>query len=271
MELGLKGKNVLITGINNPMGIGAATSLECCKEGANLALVYKRLDLQFDETKTDELGIDWYHKKLAGNAEEVEKLIKNTGSKYVLIEADITSKEEIVRMYDIIEKELGSVDILVNNAAEYDENDTIFTIAESGISKILDINVKGTLLMISEYIKRFKKRNGTSGRIISLSTDAAQVFPGQITYGASKATIEAFTRSIAIEVGHLGITVNAVAPGPTQTGWIDAESEQAVVPMIPLGRLGQPQDIANMILYLASEKASWLTGQVVKVSGGHAL
>lgn len=198
MELGLKGKNVLITGINNPMGIGAATSLECCKEGASLALVYKRLDLQFDETKTDELGIDWYHKKLAGNAEEVEKLIKNTGSKYVLIEADITSTEEIVRMYDIIEKELGSVDILVNNAAEYDEN-------------------------------------------------------------------------VAIEVGHLGITVNAVAPGPTQTGWIDAESEQAVVPMIPLGRLGQPQDIANMILYLASEKASWLTGQVVKVSGGHAL
>ena len=108
-------------------------------------------------------------------------------------------------------------------------------------------------------------------RLINLSTDSAQVFAGQITYGASKATLEALTRSVAMEVGKYGITVNSVAPGPTQTGWIDEELEKAVLPLIPIGKLIQPEDIANTIVFLASEQARMITGQVIKVSGGHAL
>ena len=119
--------------------------------------------------------------------------------------------------------------------------------------------------------REFINHRGDNGRIINISTDASQIFAGQITYGASKATIEALTRSIALEVAQYGITVNCVSPGPTQTGWIDDEFEKVVVPLIPMGKLIQPEDIAETVLFLASKQARMITGQVIKVSGGKAL
>ena len=269
INYGLKDKVALITGANNPQGIGATTALAFAREGAKIALVYKKIPRSFDESKTDRNGADRYFAANAGGADLVESKLKEMGADYLIIESDISNENAVKEIYLQILARFGKVDILVNNAADGDMDgiDTIEKITREVIDDTFAVNVRGTILMTREFIAH----RGDYGRIINLSTDSAQIFAGQITYGASKATIEALTRSIALEVAPYGITVNCVAPGPTQTGWIDEDFEKVVCPLIPMGKLIQPEDIAETILFLASEQARMLTGQVIKVSGGHAL
>ena len=269
VDYGLKDKVALVTGANNPQGIGAMTALAFAREGAKVVLVYKRIDRPFEASKTDRNGVDRYYAANAGDADAVEEKLRAIGADYLIIESDISSEDCVKDIYSQAEAKYGRVDILVNNAAIDDENgfDTIEKITQKVIDDTFAVNVRGSILMMREFINR----RGDYGRIINLSTDAAQIFAGQITYGASKATLEALTRSIALEAAQYGITVNCVAPGPTQTGWIDEEFEKVVVPIIPMGKLILPEDIAETILFLASEQARMLTGQVIKVSGGHAL
>ena len=269
VDYGLKDRVALITGANNPWGIGAATALAFAREGAKVVLVYKKVARPFDPDKTDRNGVDRYYAANAGNADAVENKLRELNADYLILERDISDEEAVKEIYSAAVERFGKVDILVNNAATDDENgfDTIEKITREVIDDTFGVNVRGSLLMTREFINR----RGDYGRVINLSTDAAQVFAGQITYGASKATLEALTRSIAMEAAQYGITVNCVAPGPTQTGWIDEELEQAVLPLIPMGKLIQPEDIAQTILFLSGEQARMLTGQVIKVSGGHAL
>jgi len=269
IDYGLKGRVALITGANNPQGIGAATALAFAREGAKVVLVYKKLPRRFDPDKTDSNGVDRYFEANAGDAARVEDMLRAEHADYLVLESDITSEEAVRKIYSAVMARYGRIDILVNNAADGDMDglDTIETITPNVIDDTFAVNVRGSILMIREMIRH----RGDYGRIVNLSTDAAQVFAGQIAYGASKATLEALTRSISLEVARYGFTVNCVAPGPTQTGWIDAELEKTVIPLIPMGRLIRPENIAETILFLASEQAGMLTGQVVKVSGGHAL
>ena len=269
VDYGLKNKVAIITGANNPWGIGATTALAFAREGAKVVLVYKKIDRPFDATKTDKNGVDRYYSANAGDASAVEEKLKEMGANYLVLESDISNEDAVKEIYSTAISKYGRVDILVNNAATDDENgfDTIEKITQKVIDDTFAVNVRGSLMMTREFINH----RGDYGRIINISTDAAQVFAGQITYGASKATLEALTRSIALEVAQYGITVNCVAPGPTQTGWIDEDFEKVVVPLIPMGNLIQPQDIAETILFLASEQARMITGQVIKVSGGKAL
>ena len=269
VDYGLQGRVVLITGANNPEGIGATTALAFAREGARVALVYKKIPRAFDETKTDRNGADRYFAANAGNADAVAEALRAAGAEFLILESDISCEDAVKEIYREVATRFGRVDVLVNNAADGDMDgvDTIEALPQSVIDDTFAVNVRGTLLMIRQFIRH----RGDYGRIVNLSTDAAQSFAGQITYGASKATLEALTRSIAIEVAQYGITVNCIAPGPTQTGWIDEELEAAVIPLIPMGRLIEPIDIAESILFLSSAQARMITGQVIKVSGGKAL
>lgn len=269
VDYGLKDRVAIITGANNPQGIGATTALAFAREGAKVILVYKKLDRPFDESKTDRNGVDRYFKANAGDASAVESKLKEMNADYLILESDISDENAVKEIYAAVMERYGKVEILVNNAADGDMDgiDTIEQITQKVIDDTFAVNVRGSILMTRELINH----RSDYGRIINFSTDAAQIFAGQITYGASKATLEALTRSIALEVAQYGITVNCIAPGPTQTGWIDEELEQACIPIIPMGSLIQPEDIAETILFLAGKQARMITGQVIKVSGGKAL
>jgi len=273
----LEGKVVLVTGANNLKGIGAAVARAFARQGAKVLLSYLRLSPQefgIDESETaraEEAGLPFYHARRAETAAQVVEAIKAEGGWAEALEADLTDPTQILHLFDWGEGIAGPVDILVNNAAAYQEPDTIFTASLSTYRKTFDVNAGATLLMMAEFVRRYKEQGRRRGSIINMSTDSAQAFSGQINYGASKAAIEAFTRSVAIEVGSLGIRVNTIAPGPTQTGYISMEFEEKLKESIPLKRIGRPEDIADVAIFLASEQARWVTGQVIKVSGGHAL
>lgn len=269
VDYGLKDRVAIITGANNPWGIGATTALAFAREGAKVVLVYKKVDRPFEAAKMGKNGVDRYYGANAGDAAAVEEKLQEIGADYLVLESDISSEDAVKEIYSAVLETYGRVDILLNNAATDDETgcDTIETITRKVIDDTFAVNVRGSILMIREFIKH----RGDYGRVINISTDAAQIFAGQITYGASKATLEALTRSIALEAAQYGITVNCVAPGPTQTGWIDEDFEKVVIPLIPMGQLIQPEDIAETILFLASGQARMITGQVIKVSGGKAL
>ncbi|HSI76943.1 MAG TPA: SDR family oxidoreductase [Lunatimonas sp.] len=295
VDYGLKDNVVLITGTNNPKGIGASIALAYAEQGAKVALVYKKMDFDYKEELAIGDCVDSYFKALSMDCSEVEGAISKITKDYVIIESDISVANKIGGIYDKIESTLGKVNILINNAAGYPVQDSIFNLQPQDIQCTYETTVQGTIMMIQEFIKRgydglidsaFKDIQETAishgtyrplstdrhfGRIINFSTDTAQVMSGQIAYGSSKAAIEALTRSIAMEVGYLGVTVNTIAPGPTQTGWMNNELIERVLPEIPIARIGTPQDIADTVLFLTSDKASWVTGQVIKVSGGHGL
>ena len=217
VDYGLKDRVALITGANNPQGIGATTAFAFAREGAKVVLVYKRIPRPFDKTKTDRNGADRYFQANAGNADVVESKLQEMGADYLIIESDISNEDAVKDIYAAILERYGRIDILVNNAADGDMDglDTIEKVTQNIIDDTFAVNVRGSILMTGEFIKH----RGDYGRIINLSTDAAQVFAGQITYGASKATLEALSRSIALEVAKYGITVNACRNHPVFGKW----------------------------------------------------
>jgi 3-oxoacyl-[acyl-carrier protein] reductase len=266
MKIDLSRKTALITGANHGIGAEIARTLAAC--GARVAIHFLDLDAspQPDITYTP-LHVN----RGRPAAEALAAEIAACEGEAMLVSGDLLNAATIPALFKSVEAAWGPVNILVNNAANCEDPDTIFTLTAGTFDRTFGVNARASLLLMAEFVRRFQALKGTYGRMISISTDAAQAFSGQITYGSSKAAIEAFTRAVAIEVGPLGITVNVVAPGPIQTGWMTPAMVARIEPGIPLGRVGYPADIASTVAFLASEQAAWLTGQVIKVSGGHNL
>lgn len=289
VDTGLADKVVLVTGCNNPFGIGAATARAFSVEKSRVYLHYFRWrgagDLASISEEQATPGMSFYFAQQVRSADEIVREIRNQGGRAVCGEVDLTDASMIGWLFDEAEKELGPVDVLVNNAA-YGIPDTFIpeselnadsravdglpmsTITSESHDRHFAVNSRAVALMMAEYARRYLKRGAKSGRIINVSTDGASGFSTEVSYGASKHALESYSRAAAHELGGYGITVNVVSLGPIQTGWISPEMEKGIAKGTPLGRVGQPADVADVIVFLASEKARWLTGQLVYVGGG---
>ncbi len=276
----LKGKVAIVTGANREIGIGAATAKDLAKQGAKVLISYLRM--KEEDFKHHE---SLYREGQASTANKAIQEIRAFGGIAEEYEADLSVVKSIPELFDQAEKLLGPVEILVNNAA-YCNPDTFIpgtgfieektglttnTINVTVCEKHFAVNTRATSLMIEEFAKRHVARKANWGRIINVSTDWAECFPTSISYGASKAAMESYSRSAAVELGKYGITVNIVAPGPIQTGWMSKEVEEIQAKNCPLGRIGQPEDVADVIAFLASEQARWITGQRLFVGGGNRI
>ena len=277
LDYGIAGRVALVTGANNPHGIGAAIARALAAQGCALAIHYLRLPPERygiapeDARAAQEPGTAYYHGQRMRSGEGVAAAIRAAGGHAAAFEADLTDADAIPALLDRIEAALGPVTILINNAAHYGADDTTLTASPETWDATLAVNIRATALLTRAVAGRIQARNAGWGRVVNLSTDAAQCFATQVAYGASKAAIESYTRTAAIELAPLGITVNCIAPGPVQSGWLDAAAVAHQAAQIPLGRVGTPEDIAHAALFLCSRQAAWLTGNVLKVSGGHCI
>ncbi|MER6943661.1 SDR family oxidoreductase [Nonomuraea sp. NPDC000554] len=247
---------VLVTGGSG--GIGAAIARAFSAEGARVAVHY------FTEAPPPS-GVTWEH--LTPAAEAAATLAAELGG--VAVQGDLREPDAARHLLDEVERQLGPVDVLVNNAAHCESPDTIDALDAGGLRRHYEVNAIAPALLISELARR--PSTATSRCVVNISTDAARAFPGQIGYGTSKAALEGLTRGAALDLAAAGIRVNAVAPGPVQTGWMDADLLEHVRSIVPMGRAGEPGDIADAVVFLASHQARWITGQVLQVAGGHAL
>lgn len=248
----LQDKVALVTG--GSQGIGKEVCLTLAKEGAKLAVNY----------------IDLGNNKEI--AEETKKELEALGVEVMLVAANVASFEETEQMFKEVVARFGRVDILINNAG-ITKDGLMMRMKEVDFDAVIDVNLKGTWNCMKHATKIMMKQK--YGRIISMSSVVGVMGnAGQVNYAASKSGIIGMTMSLAREVGSRGITVNAVAPGFIQTAMTDVLPEDVkanLAKQIPLGYLGQVEDIAKTVLFLASDDARYITGQTIHVDGGMAM
>ena len=242
----LDGKTALVTGASR--GIGRAIALCLAAEGARVAINY------------------------AGNvkaAEEVKAAVEAAGGTAILCQADVADSAAVEAMVAAVAKEFGTIDILVNNAG-ITRDTLLMRMKDEDFAKVLDTNLKGVFYCTKAVSKLMMKKR--AGRIVNMASVIGLVGnAGQANYAAAKAGVIGFSKSVAKELASRGITVNVVAPGfigTDMTADLPETVKEKALADIPLGKMGEPEDVANAVLFLASDQASYITGQVVNVDGG---
>ena len=251
----LAGKVAIVTGASRLDGIGAAICLELAKNGCDVFFSYWT---QYDQTMP--WGI---------NDDEPQKLmaeLRETGVKAASLEINLAKPDAPGKLIKEAFDKLGSPDILVNNAT-YSTQNSFSDLTAEELDRHYFINIRATAILSSEFAKTFTKKTG--GRIINVTSGQFQgPMPGELAYAATKGAVDALTITLAAETAHLGITVNAINPGPTDTGWMTETLKNDLLPKFPFGRVGKPQDAARLVNYLASSDADWITGQIIHSEGG---
>jgi len=245
MAQGLARKVALVTGAAR--GIGRAIALRLAQDGAAVVVNY------------------------AGSAQQAQdavNLVELGGGRAVAVQADVSKVADVKRLFDACFEKFGRLDILVNNAGVMFTKPVV-EVGEEEFDRLFAVNVKGTFFCCQEAAKRMAE----GGRIINLSSSTtALMLPGYAAYVATKGAVEQFSHVLAKELGPKSITVNVVSPGPTDTELFNQgkseDQKQRFAQMAALGRLGQPQDIANVVALLAGEDARWITGQNIRANGG---
>jgi 3-oxoacyl-[acyl-carrier protein] reductase len=245
----LAGKVAVVTGASK--GIGAAIARQLADEGAAVVVNYS-------SSKAD--------------GEKVAKDITTLGGRAIAVQANLSKQEEIEQLFSKAQKAFGRVDILVNNAGIY-EFLPLEKVTEDHFHKQFNLNVLGLLLASQAAAKQF---DGGGGSIINISSVVSTLaVPQSAVYSGTKGAVDAITRSLASELGARGIRVNAIRPGMVETegvrsaGIAESDLRKQVEAQTPLGRIGQPRDIAGLAVFLASDDSSWVTGETFVISGGY--
>ncbi len=242
----LEGKVALVTGASR--GIGRAIAVELARAGAEVAVNFAASE---------------------DAAREVASEIEALGRKAYLVKFDVAEPEGVAQGVKEVEETFGRIDILVNNAG-ITRDGLLVRMKEEDWERVLSVNLKGAFLVTKAVIPGMMKRRW--GRIINVSSVVAfSGNPGQSNYAASKAGLVGFSRSLALEVARRGITVNVVAPGFIETDMTAAlpeKAREALLSRVPMGRAGTPEEVAHAVVFLASDKASYITGTVLHVNGG---
>jgi 3-oxoacyl-[acyl-carrier protein] reductase len=252
LTLDLSGRVALVTGASRLAGIGAVVARSFAEAGADIAFTH------------------WasYDAAMYGSSltepEQLADELRAHGVRAEAIEVDLADPASPRSLFDTIEERLGPVNILVNNAA-VSFHDNADTITAESLDRHYAVNVRGTALLSAEFARRFA---GEGGRIINLTSgQSVGAMPDELSYATTKGAIEALTKSFAPTVSTKGITVNAIDPGGTDTGWMTEDLKAAITAEMAFGRVGQPEDAARLILFLASDAGCWITGQVIHSRG----